>query len=90
MSRVERRNIMDNAKVQFVVFKIEERKLASNPYKVEMDVSANFDNLSDANKYKEAKYSLLRLTPNEHDWCYPQYKVQQVFFKSFVQADKSA
>ena len=51
---------MDNAKVQFVVFRIEEKKLASNPYKVEMEVSANFDNLSDANKYKEAKDSLLR------------------------------
>ena len=55
-----------------------------------MEVSANFDNLSDANKYKEAKDSLLRLTPNEYDWCYPQYKVQQVFFKSFVQADKKS
>ena len=81
---------MDNAKVQFVVFKIEERKLASNPYKVEMEVSANFDNLSDANKYKEAKDTLLRVVPTEYDWITTQYKVQQIFFKSFVQADKSA
>tara|TARA_R100000773_G_C4196261_1_gene100299 strand:- start:52 stop:297 length:246 start_codon:yes stop_codon:yes gene_type:complete len=81
---------MDNAKVQFVVFRIEERKLASNPYKVEMVVEANFDNLSDANKYKDAKDSLLRLEPKEYNWLYPQYKVQQVFFKSFVHADKSA
>ena len=81
---------MDNAKVQFVVFKIEERKLGYNPYRVEMEVSANFDNLSDANKYKEAKDTLLRVVPTEYDWITTQYKVQQIFFKSFVQADKSA
>ena len=55
-----------------------------------MVVEANFDNLSDANKYKDAKDSLLRLEPKEYNWLYPQYKVQQVFFKSFVHADKSA
>ena len=81
---------MDIAKVQFVVLKIEEHKLSDEPYKVKVEISANFDNMSDANKYKEAKDTLLRVVPTEYDWITTQYKVQQIFFKSFVQADKSA
>jgi hypothetical protein len=80
---------MDNAKIQFVVFEIEEHKLSDKTRTI-MRVSDCFDNISDANKYKDAKDSLLRLTPNDHDWCFTQYKVQQVFFKSFVQADKKS
>ncbi len=82
--------IMDIAKVQFVVLKIEEHKLSDQPYKVKVWVEESFDNISDANKYKDAKDTLSRVVPQEYDWITTQYKVQQIFFKSFVQADKSA
>ena len=81
---------MDIAKVQFVVLKIEEHKLSDQPYKVKVWVKESFDNISDANKYKDAKDTLSRVVPQEYDWITTQYKVQQIFFKSFVQADKSA
>jgi len=81
---------MDIAKVQFVVLKIEEHKLSDQPYKVKVWVEESFDNISDANKYKDAKDTLSRVVPQEYDWITTQYKVQQIFFKSFVQADKSA
>ena len=79
---------MDIAKVQFVVLKIEEHKLSDKPYKVKVWVEESFDNMSDANKYKEAKDTLSRVVPQEYDWITTQYKVQQIFFKSFVKADK--
>ena len=39
---------MDIAKVQFVVLKIEEHKLSDQPYKVKVEVSANFGRLGEA------------------------------------------
>jgi hypothetical protein len=78
------------ADVRFVVLKIEEQDLNLSPYKVSVEVVGSFKNLEDAKKCKEAKDTLNNLTPNEFDWCYTQFKVQQIFYKSFVQADKKS
>lgn len=80
--------LMDNVNVQFVVLKVEEEKLSGMPYKVNVTVVGSFNNLEDANKCKEAKDTLSKLEPKQFDWCFEQYKVQQIFYKSFVQADK--
>ena len=79
--------IMDNVLVKFVVLKIEEQTL-SDGYKATVDVEGSFNNLEDARKCKNAKDTLLEISPKDYDWCKTQYKVQQIFFKSFVQADK--
>ena len=42
----------------------------------------------DAKKYKDARDLIERLTPSEY-WVY-SYKIQQIFYKSFVQVEKSA
>jgi len=83
---------MDNVNVKFVVLKVEEQKLNDNPYKVDVSVVGSFNNLEDARKCKEAKDTLNSITPKEYDWCYSQFKVQQIFYKSFVQdkADKKS
>ena len=73
--------------VKFVVLKIEEQTI-SDSYKVTVDVEDSFNNLEDARKCKNAKDTLLEISPKDYDWCKTQYKVQQIFFKSFVQADK--
>ena len=73
------------ANVRFVVLKIEEQDLNTQPYKVSVEVVGSFKNLEDARKCKEAKDTLNNITPNEYDWCYTQSKVQQIFYKSFVQ-----
>ena len=78
------------ANVQFIVIKVEEQKLNTQPYRVSVDVVDSFNNLEDAKKCKEARDTLLKLDINEYDWCYTQYKVQQIFYKSFVQADKKS
>ena len=72
------------ADVRFVVLKIEEQDLDTQPYKVGVSVEATFSNLEDARKCKEAKDTLDSITPNEFDWCFTQFKVQQIFYKSFV------
>ena len=81
---------MDNVNVRFVVLKVEEQKLNDYPYKVDVSVVGSFTNLEDANKCKEAKDTLNSITPKEYDWCYSQFKVQQIFYKSFVRADKKS
>ena len=81
--------IMDNVLVKFVVLKIEEQTI-SDSYKVTVDVEGSFNNLEDARKCKNAKDTLLEVSPKDYDWCKTQYKVQQIFFKSFVQADKKS
>ena len=43
----------------------------------------------DAKKYKDAKDLIERLTPR-FAWQHTQYKIQQVFYKSFVDVEKSA
>ena len=69
----------------FLVLKIQEFK--SNG-KTEITVDKGFDSLVDAKKYKDAKDLIERLTPSEY-WVY-SYKIQQIFYKSFVQVEKSA
>ena len=80
---------MDNVHVKFVVLKIEEQTL-SDGYKSTVEVEGSFNNLEDAKKCKDAKDTLLEIAPNDYDWCKTQYKVQQIFFKSFVHADKKS
>ena len=70
----------------FLVLKIQEFK--SNG-KTEITVDKGFDSLVDAKKYKDAKDLIERLTPR-FAWQHTQYKIQQVFYKSFVDVEKSA
>ena len=81
---------MNNVNVRFVVLKVEEQKLNDNPYKVDVSVVGSFKNLEDARKCKEAKDTLNNITPPEYDWCKTQFKVQQIFYKSFVRAEKKS
>ena len=76
---------MENTHSTFLVLKIREDK---DNGKTEITVANGFDSLVDAKKYKEAKDSLERLTPNEY-WVY-SYKIQQIFYKSFVQTEKKS
>ena len=69
----------------FLVLKIQEFK--SNG-KTEITVDKGFDSLVDAKKYKDAKDLIERLTPSEY-WVY-SYKIQQIFYKSFVQEAKAS
>ena len=69
----------------FLVLKIQEFK--SNG-KTEITVDKGFDSLVDAKKYKDAKDLIERLTPSEY-WVY-SYKIQQIFYKSFVQDEKKS
>ena len=80
------------ANVQFVVLKIEEQDLNDAPYKVGVEVVGSFNNLEDARKCKEAKDTLNDITPKDYDWCYTQFKVQQIVDKYFVRgkADKKS
>ncbi len=71
---------MENTHSTFLVLKIQEFK--SNG-KTEITVDKGFDSMVDAKKYKDAKDLIERLTPNEY-WVY-SYKIQQIFYKSFVQ-----
>jgi len=72
---------LDGARMSYTVLRIQEDK---DDGKVEIDISATFDNISDAKKFKDAKDSIERLTPR-YTWKATQYKIQQVFYKSFVQ-----
>ena len=54
---------MENTHSTFLVLKIREDK---DNGKTEITVANGFDSLVDAKKYKEAKDSLERLTPNEY------------------------
>ena len=69
----------------FLVLKIQEFK--SNG-KTEITVDKGFDSMVDAKKYKDARDLIERLTPSEY--CVYSYKIQQIFYKSFVQVEKSA
>jgi hypothetical protein len=48
-----------------------------------------FNTMTDARNYKDAKDSIERLSPRS-SWRYTQYKIQQIFYKSFVQEAKEA
>ena len=78
-------------KVKFVVLKIEEQQFeALKEYKCLVDVVGSFDNLEDAKKCKDAKDILNTISSEKRDWCNVQFRIQQIFFKSFVQADKKS
>ena len=69
----------------FLVLKIKEDK---DNGKTEITVDKGFDTLTDAKNYKDAKDSIERLTPSEY-WV-NSYKIQQIFYKSFVQVEKKS
>ena len=72
---------LDGSRMVYTVLCVEEDK---DNGKVDISVSATFDNMSDAKKFKDAKDSLERLKP-QYSWKITQYKIQQIFYKSFVQ-----
>ena len=76
---------MENTHSTFLVLKIQEYK--SNG-KTEITVDKGFDSLVDAKRYTHAKDLIERLTPSEY-WVY-SYKIQQIFYKSFVQEAKAS
>ena len=70
----------------FLVLKIREDK---NPKgKTDITVDGSFDTLTDAKNYKDAKDCIEKLTPYEY-WV-TSYKIQQIFYKSFVQVEKKS
>jgi hypothetical protein len=72
---------MENTHSTFLVLRISEDKDNGN---TEIDVVESFVTMTDAKNYKDAKDSIERLSPR-YQWRYTQYKIQQVFYKSFVQ-----
>ena len=76
---------MENTHSTFLVLKIKEDK---DNGKTEITVDKGFDTLTDAKNYKDAKDSIERLTPSEY-WV-NSYKIQQIFYKSFVQVEKKS
>jgi|TARA_R110002020_G_scaffold196584_2_gene397588 hypothetical protein len=83
--------IMIGHNVKFVVLKIEEQNFeALNEYKCLVDVVGTFNNMEDAKKCKDAKDILNTISTEQKDWCHVQFRIQQIFYKSFVQAEKSA
>ena len=77
---------MENTYSTFLVLKIREDK---NPKgKTDITVDSSFDTFTDAKNYKEAKDCIERLTPSEY-WV-TSYKIQQIFYKSFVQTEKKS
>ena len=77
--------------VKFVVLKIEEQQFeALKEYKCFVEVVDTFNSLEDAKKCKEAKDILNTISTERQDWRNVQFRIQQIFFKSFVQADKKS
>ena len=76
---------MENTHSTFLVLKIKEDK---DNGKTEITVDKGFDTLTDAKNYKDAKDCIERLTPSEY-WV-NSYKIQQIFYKSFVQDEKKS
>ena len=76
---------MENVNSTFLVLKIKEDK---DNGKTEITVDKGFDTLTDAKNYKDAKDCIERLTPSEY-WV-SSYKIQQIFYKSFVQVEKKS
>jgi hypothetical protein len=72
---------IENTHSTFLVLRISEDKDNGN---TEIDVVESFVTMTDAKNYKDAKDSIERLSPRS-SWRYTQYKIQQVFYKSFVQ-----
>ena len=76
---------MENTHSTFLVLKIKEDK---DNGKTEITVDKGFNSMVDAKRYKDAKDLNERLTPSEY-WVY-SYKIQQIFYKSFVQEAKAS
>ena len=76
----------ENVNSTFLVLRISEDK---DNGKTEIDVVEGFDLMVDAKKYIDAKDSIERLTPR-FSWKHTQYKIQQVFYKSFLSVDKKS
>ena len=72
---------MENTHSTFLVLRISEDNDNGN---TGIDVVESFVTMTDAKNYKDAKDSIERLSPRS-SWRYTQYKIQQVFYKSFVQ-----
>ena len=78
--------MMENTHSTFLVLRIGEDK---DNGKTEIDVVQSFDLMVNAKKYIDAKYTIERMTPR-FAWKHTQYKIQQVFYKSLVDVEKSA
>ena len=76
---------MENTHSTFLVLRISEDKDNGN---TEIDVVESFVTMTDAKNYKDAKDCIERLTPSEY-WI-NSYKIQQIFYKSFVQDEKKS
>ena len=77
---------MENTHSTFLVLRISEDKDNGN---ADIDVVETFNTMTDARNYKDAKDSIERLSPR-FSWRHTQYKIQQVFYKSFVQDEKKS
>jgi hypothetical protein len=78
---------MDNLKHQFIVFCIKERKDGTG--KADICVEGSFETKTEAEQFKSAKEIQERLQPHLN-FVITSYRVQQVFYKSFVPADKKS
>ena len=78
--------MMENTHSTFLVLRISEDK---DNGKTEIDVVQSFDLMVNAKKYIDAKDTIERMSPR-FSWKHTQYKIQQVFYKSFVDVEKSA
>ena len=78
--------MMENTHSTFLVLRISEDK---DNGKTEIDVVESFDLMTEAKRYIEAKDSIERLSPR-FSWKHTQYKIQQIFYKSFVQDEKKS
>ena len=78
--------MMENTHSTFLVLRISEDK---DNGKTEIDVVESFDLMVNAKKYIDAKDTIERMTPR-FACKHTQYKIQQVFYKSFVDVEKSA
>ena len=77
---------MENTHSTFLVLKIQEDK---DNGRTDIRVVESFTNMVDAKRYVEAKDSIERLSPR-FTWKHTQYKIQQIFYKSFVQDEKKS
>ena len=77
---------MENTHSTFLVLKIREDKDNGN---ADIDVVETFNTMTDARNYKDAKDLIERLSPR-NTWRHTQYKIQQIFYKSFVQDEKKS
>ena len=78
--------MMENTYSSVLVLRISED---TDNGKTDIVVVERFTPMVYAKKYKDAKYLIERLTPR-FAWQHTQYKIQQVFYKSFVDVEKSA